>query len=254
MISLLAVCASLPQSARSNATDMFGELEVTPNQLSSLDHWHVSHRITPSSPLWGIRDSLRKNLKSVDVSLSAYDTAFQQEVKLFVHYQREEIVHNAHFEPMESTNEDGSMTLIDCSKLDQIKFPAVGRSTSGRRHERRLSRAPSLSRLPVAKGFFSAWELARQKLNDVRGLDKDDDLREGSIMKRISSRNKGRQDESNSQMRTSKREQSQDSDSDGSFTFNKAFASDDGIASNTPTVLSGNSPTGKNQDISTACV
>jgi len=119
-----------------NNMDVVAELEITPSQLSVLDHWHVFHRIAPNSPLWPIRNLLRTHLTSVDVSLSAYDTAFQQEVKLFVHYNKQEIVHSAHFEPMQSTSEDGTLTTIDCSKLDQIGFPAIA-------SRRCLSRAPS---------------------------------------------------------------------------------------------------------------
>ena len=31
---------------------MRAELEVSPSVMSSLNFWHVSHRITPASPLW----------------------------------------------------------------------------------------------------------------------------------------------------------------------------------------------------------
>ena len=79
---------------------------------------HVTHTIDSSSPLWPIRDMLSSHLKSIDVSLSAYDTAFQTPVKLYTRYQRDEIILNSLFENMQTTNDDGSITTVDHSKLD----------------------------------------------------------------------------------------------------------------------------------------
>ena len=45
--------------------------------------WQVVHRIDASSPLWHIRNQLEQHLKALDVSISAYDPAFHQPVKLY---------------------------------------------------------------------------------------------------------------------------------------------------------------------------
>ena len=81
------------------------ELALQHDQLSSLDSWHVIHRITAGSPLWPIRSVLATHLKSIDVSLTAYDPAFNQPVKLYARYAHEEILHDCHFEPMDSVRE-----------------------------------------------------------------------------------------------------------------------------------------------------
>ena len=60
------------------------------------------------------------------------------QVKLYVHYKREEIVHGLCFEPMDTTSEDGSVTTIDHAKLDTIQEPALQRSSV---------RMPTLSRI-----------------------------------------------------------------------------------------------------------
>ena len=143
---------------------------------SSLDFWHVFHRIDDASPLWPIRHSLKEHLRAVDVSLSAraerrshaphaqphccvrwttelaahgrvracvracvraraagaYDTAFNQPVKLFVHYRKEEVLHDAKFEPMESTSDDGQLVTVDHAKLDLFtREHAVERARRG---------------------------------------------------------------------------------------------------------------------------
>ena len=126
------------------------ELELFPHQMSSLDHWHVTHHITESSPLWPIRHELRANLRSVDVSLSAYDTAFQQKVKLYVNYKKDDFVHNAHFEPLHTLSEDGATTSVDLSKLDSVASDMVRKG---------LSRMPSLSKIPI---FNNMLELGKK--------------------------------------------------------------------------------------------
>ncbi len=115
------------------------ELELTASQMSSLDFWHVTHRITPSSPLWPIRHCLRKHLKAIDVSLSAYDTAFNQSIKLYTHYSKDELEFDATFEPMETTNEDGSVTTVDHQKLDHVT-PQEQQHGAAERRSSRLAR------------------------------------------------------------------------------------------------------------------
>ena len=73
------------------------------------------------------------HLKSVDVSLSAYDPSFQSDIKLYVHYRKEDFVFNARFAPMSSTSPDGSKTLVDHAKLDEIERNVARRpSVTGR--------------------------------------------------------------------------------------------------------------------------
>lgn len=100
-----------------HVSDRRGELALDADQMSVLEHWHVSHRITVASPLWPIRNNLDECLRSVDVSLTAYDTAFNQPVKLYVHYKKEEILHNSYFEPMDTTSDDGSGALCPSALL-----------------------------------------------------------------------------------------------------------------------------------------
>ena len=109
------------------ASERRAELALETETMSSLERWHVVHRIDENSPLWPIRHDLQAHLKAIDVSLSAYDTAFNQPVKLYVHYKKEEIVYNAHFAPMETTSDDGSITTVDHAKLDQIVQDAAPR-------------------------------------------------------------------------------------------------------------------------------
>ena len=71
--------------------DHCAALELEHDQLSSLEHWHVVHAISTSSPLWPIRRKLKRHLKAIDVSITAYDPAFNQEVKLYGRYSHEEV-------------------------------------------------------------------------------------------------------------------------------------------------------------------
>ena len=89
---------------------------------------------------------LEQRLKSIDVTVSAFDPAFSQPVKLFTKYTKDEIIHGAHFEPMETTKSDGSEVTVDYSKLDLYRRPV--RSTSrdeSVRGRKRLGRSGSIT-------------------------------------------------------------------------------------------------------------
>ena len=87
--------------------------------MSVLEHWHVSHRITVASPLWPIRNNLDECLRSVDVSLTAYDTAFNQPVKLYVHYKKEERDPKGEYGELWSQNKNKNKRLIGGMKEDR---------------------------------------------------------------------------------------------------------------------------------------
>ena len=67
-------------------------------------------------------------------------------MKLYARYAKHEILHESHFEPMYTTNEDASITTVDHSKLDMWK---ADETTHRRRHSsassRTGARAPSLT-------------------------------------------------------------------------------------------------------------
>jgi len=62
--------------------------------------WQVAHHITPDSPLWPIRNSLARDLHSVEVSFAAFDSAFMQEVRMYHTYAAADLIEGASFIPM----------------------------------------------------------------------------------------------------------------------------------------------------------
>jgi hypothetical protein len=184
----LAECNEKGETAQRIDAEQRRELQIETDQMSSLEYWHVSHRITQSSPLYHIKDQIKKHLHSIDVSLSAYDTAFHTNVRLYVRYSKDEIIPDARFERMENTNSDGSITTIDHAKLDQFTrdVAAKTRKTSrgGRAHfmRRRSLTGDSLgvsagmmrfscSRRPSVEGS-EAWESSGGDAGDGRSLGK----------------------------------------------------------------------------------
>jgi len=144
------------------------ELETTSAQMSSLEHWEVCHVVNKYSPLWSVRAELPSHLKAIDVSLSAYDTAFNQPVKLYVHYQKEEISYDCHFDPMTSTSADGSVTTVDHAKLDAItKEEIVPKGMRDLRKRRSCIGTSSLSNsINVGGALFKRVTRASAELTD----------------------------------------------------------------------------------------
>lgn len=122
-------------SFRKAGVERRAELVLVSEQMSTLDYWEVVHRITEASPLWPIRTMLATHLKSIDVSLTAYDPSFNQPVKLYTRYAKHEILHNCHFDPMVATADDDKST-VDHAKLDMYspdeKTPERGAHTTRR--------------------------------------------------------------------------------------------------------------------------
>jgi hypothetical protein len=133
------------EAAARHESEQRRELHIETDQMSSLEYWHVSHRITQSSPLYHIRTQLKKHLHSIDVSLSAYDTAFHTNVRLYVRYAKDEIIPDARFERMENTNYDGSITTIDHAKLDHFTRDIAAKTRKSSRGRNHFMRRRSLT-------------------------------------------------------------------------------------------------------------
>ena len=56
------------------------ELTLKSSYYNVLDQWQVYHVIDETSPLWPIRDTLETALSGLEVSLIAFDSAYNQEV------------------------------------------------------------------------------------------------------------------------------------------------------------------------------
>ncbi|KAL1520328.1 hypothetical protein AB1Y20_021918 [Prymnesium parvum] len=63
------------------------ELPLRSNFFSMLEQWQIYHDINIHSPLWSIRGDLKAQLHVIDVSLSVYDTAYMQEVRMYKSYR-----------------------------------------------------------------------------------------------------------------------------------------------------------------------
>lgn len=126
---------------RPPALDRCAELKLEDEQISTLEHWHVVHRVSKASPLWPIRFELSQHLKAIDVAITAYDPAFNQPVKLYTRYAKikDEIKYGFHFEPMDSTNGDGSVITVDHAKLDAHEQDKVEEITPQPTRQRRHS-------------------------------------------------------------------------------------------------------------------
>ncbi len=104
--------------------------EIRPNSdaMNDLQAWHVTHTIDRSSPIYHVvQDGLGPQggrLVGVDVSLTAYDTSCQQEVKLYASYSKEELVSDAKFDAMETLKDGGRAVVIDHAKLDAYSLQA----------------------------------------------------------------------------------------------------------------------------------
>ena len=85
---------------------------------SDLRVWQVWHQIDEASPLYRIRDSLKSDLKWVDVSLTAFDQVYMQEVRMHANYTSSDLVEGARFDEMASLDFDGRRHTVDLSKID----------------------------------------------------------------------------------------------------------------------------------------
>lgn len=74
-----------------------GTLRLEQDKFTTLEQLQVWHKLDESSPLWHIRDELSTNLDGIEVSVSAYDVASLQPVKMFHRYTRTDLVSGAVF-------------------------------------------------------------------------------------------------------------------------------------------------------------
>ena len=76
------LCTESVGSVR-EAKERRAELGLEADVMSTLDFWHVIHKIDEGSPLWPLRDTLEQHLQSIEISLTAYDPYFSQPVRLY---------------------------------------------------------------------------------------------------------------------------------------------------------------------------
>jgi len=94
------------------------DLKLQSKYVSSLDYWQAWHRIDERSPLWSMRAALRKHIKGLEVSLTAFDTTFMQVVKVYKAYSQADLVANSRFASMLTNRHNGDEIEVDHAKLD----------------------------------------------------------------------------------------------------------------------------------------
>ena len=112
------------------------------------------HKLDESSPLWLIRDSLDTHLDGIEISISAFDTASVQPVKLFHRYSKADLREDMVFVNTFCMNSRNPTQLqADHSKLDHYEpedesllEPSRKREPSGFRARARASVTQALRR------------------------------------------------------------------------------------------------------------
>jgi inward rectifier potassium channel len=100
---------------------MFYTLGLERNRVDSFAmNWTVVHPIDDQSPLIGLKepDFATADLE-LYVQLSGFDPVFSNTVMQRTSYTFREIIWNARFRPMYYESEDGSITIIDISRLNE---------------------------------------------------------------------------------------------------------------------------------------
>lgn len=87
-------------NVKGHTIERHADLMLEADVMSTLDYWHVVHKIDNTSPLWPLvmSGNLPHHLKSIEISLTAYDPSFNQPIKLYMRYAKHEILHRCHFE------------------------------------------------------------------------------------------------------------------------------------------------------------
>lgn len=94
-------------------------LELEQNYFTSIEQIQLYHKINAASPLHDLREVLLHQVECVDVAITATDTCTGQEVKLFKHYDKLDIIENAAFDVMFDFSENGRLQC-DHSKFDDF--------------------------------------------------------------------------------------------------------------------------------------
>jgi len=96
------------------------ELSLRSSYYNVLEQWQVYHLIDETSPLWALRSELASSLSGLEISLVAFDVAYNQEVRRFHAYEHADLVHGASFVGMvEGSIIDGEQVLeIRHDKID----------------------------------------------------------------------------------------------------------------------------------------
>ena len=112
-------------------------LNVHSDTMMQLDVWEVQHEIVKGTPLYDsiFRDRvLDPRLIEIDVTLSVFDTAYSQEVKLHTSYHHTDVVVGARFQPMVRTLSRGPAAERKSSGLkSRINRVRMGLSPRRRR-------------------------------------------------------------------------------------------------------------------------
>lgn len=81
--------------------------------------WTVMHRITPESPLFGMKELIRDTDSELVVTVTGLDETLMQQVHVRHSYKLDEIAENARFVDIMSLDTDGT-TLIDYTAFHSI--------------------------------------------------------------------------------------------------------------------------------------
>lgn len=101
-----------------------GTLKLEQDKFTTLEQLQVWHKLDEASPLWAIRDDLEHALDGVEVSVSAYDVASMQPVKMFHRYSHDDIKNGRVFRNTYST-------VRDHNPLDNMPLQLQARASAG---------------------------------------------------------------------------------------------------------------------------
>jgi len=111
-------------SDRDSHKGRLGTLSLEHEHFTTLEQLQVWHKLDENSPLWGIESHLETYLDGIEVTVSAFDMASLQPVKMFTRYQKQDLVVNAVFvNTLSSANnlKEPDQLLADHSKLDMYE-------------------------------------------------------------------------------------------------------------------------------------
>lgn len=100
----------------------FYELHLERNRIDSLImNWTIVHPIDEQSPIAGFtQEDLAAGVAEIYVLVRGFDDIFSNTVLARSSYTYAEIIFNARFVPMYTESEDGTTTLLNINKLDEI--------------------------------------------------------------------------------------------------------------------------------------
>jgi inward rectifier potassium channel len=98
----------------------FYNLDLQISQVNSLaTSWTLVHPINEDSPMYGLSlDDLRERRAEILVQIQGMDDQLYHTVQQKTSYVAAEIIDNARFNPVLTRSTDGSVSVVDVSKLN----------------------------------------------------------------------------------------------------------------------------------------